>query len=116
LRSAFRITKRTTDRHTIRITAIAHCIIGCRLTLPVRGLDVDDRRAVQRLQRGHAQPHGAVRAGHQFQQAHLVQAHGVGPGGGAGVEHPASGALDVAARMHGQHVAVGAVQPGEQGQ
>ena len=76
---------------------------------PEHGLDVEHRRPVERLERADVHA-GAV----DREDPHLVQADRVGPRGRAGVEDALDRVGGVAARMHAQDVAVGAIQPGEE--
>jgi hypothetical protein len=72
------------------------------------GFDVQDGSRVERLEVPHEHP-GPV----DGEDRDAVQADRVGPVGCAGAEHACLGPGRVSARVHGQDVATGAVEPGQ---
>ena len=79
------------------------------LNPPQHGLDVEERGAVEGLQVLDPQPQAdAARVGYP------VQAYRVRASWGPGAEHARQRVGGVVARVHGEHVPVGPVEPGEQ--
>lgn len=72
------------------------------------GLDVDHRRAIDRFQVAYPDRAALHSLDHGSMQADRIWAVGR-----AGCEHPGQGPVGILARMHGEYVAPGLVQPGQ---
>src|SRR5688572_1110591 len=73
------------------------------------GFDIDDWRAVDRFEAAHPQPSALDRS-----HVHLVQSEGIRTMRRASAEDAFGWPRRVAARMHGEHIATCAIQPGDQ--